>query len=382
MGCPLCGEVCRCSFVSGPAASRADADFLAASGVDPEVDDDSEEQFAASLIGTTGGRAEFAAEHEPRVPAGEPPALTGIERAAHETGSTPSDFYRGDTWRSEVASRVTRYRARRRRAAEASLSLDFEPPPPSAPPTAAEEARAAAVQRVATRFAATPEPLLSPPELPRSETTNVIEFPRPAAPRAAMVVKEQLQPSLLDELAEPLPEKPRILDAPEAEPSESVVPPLPAIILDEPAPEVPPLPEFELPLVVAPVAERLFSGLVDAAIVIVALALFALVALQLAHAVPELRAAAGVAVLATAVFWFVYHALFLIYAGRTPGMQLAHLTLRDFEGEPLPRVARRGRALAMLVSAAPLGLGFLWACFDEDTLCWHDRITRTCVVEE
>lgn len=133
---------------------------------------------------------------------------------------------------------------------------------------------------------------------------------------------------------------------------------------------------------VAPVAQRLFSGLVDAAIVIVALALFALVALQLAHAVPELRAAAGVAALATALFWFVYHALFLIYAGRTPGMQLAHLTLRDFEGEPLPRVARRGRAIAMLVSAAPLGLGFLWACFDEDTLCWHDRITRTCVVEQ
>ena len=31
---------------------------------------------------------------------------------------------------------------------------------------------------------------------------------------------------------------------------------------------------------------------------------------------------------------------------------------------------------AMLLSLAPLGLGYLWAFFDEDRLGWHDRISR------
>jgi uncharacterized RDD family membrane protein YckC len=32
---------------------------------------------------------------------------------------------------------------------------------------------------------------------------------------------------------------------------------------------------------------------------------------------------------------------------------------------------------ALLLSALPLGLGLLWAVFDEDRLGWHDRISGT-----
>jgi len=31
----------------------------------------------------------------------------------------------------------------------------------------------------------------------------------------------------------------------------------------------------------------------------------------------------------------------------------------------------------MLFSLLSLGLGFAWELVDEDSLCWHDRITRT-----
>jgi hypothetical protein len=31
----------------------------------------------------------------------------------------------------------------------------------------------------------------------------------------------------------------------------------------------------------------------------------------------------------------------------------------------------------MAMSSLSLGLGVVWALLDEDTLCWHDRITRT-----
>jgi hypothetical protein len=35
------------------------------------------------------------------------------------------------------------------------------------------------------------------------------------------------------------------------------------------------------------------------------------------------------------------------------------------------------RALALILSCVSLGMGFLWSLFDEDSLGWHDRITRT-----
>jgi hypothetical protein len=35
------------------------------------------------------------------------------------------------------------------------------------------------------------------------------------------------------------------------------------------------------------------------------------------------------------------------------------------------------RIAALFLSAAPVGLGFLWALIDEDSLGWHDRLSRT-----
>jgi hypothetical protein len=34
---------------------------------------------------------------------------------------------------------------------------------------------------------------------------------------------------------------------------------------------------------------------------------------------------------------------------------------------------------ALLVSVAPMGLGAAWAVFDEQHLCWHDRLSGTYV---
>jgi uncharacterized RDD family membrane protein YckC len=75
--------------------------------------------------------------------------------------------------------------------------------------------------------------------------------------------------------------------------------------------------------------------------------------------------------------WAVFEYVFLVYTGSTPGMRLTGLRLSDFDGSTPGRTTRRWRALAMALSAVSLGLGFLWCLLDEDTLCWHDRITRT-----
>jgi hypothetical protein len=36
----------------------------------------------------------------------------------------------------------------------------------------------------------------------------------------------------------------------------------------------------------------------------------------------------------------------------------------------------RRRVLAAVLAACPLGLGFVWAWLDDDSLGWHDRISR------
>ena len=85
-------------------------------------------------------------------------------------------------------------------------------------------------------------------------------------------------------------------------------------------------------------------------------------------------AATAVAPLA---FLLVYQYLFLTYSNGTPGMRYAPIALCTFDDENPTRESMRARIGAILLSALPLGLGFLWSLFDEDRLGWHDRITRT-----
>ena len=90
---------------------------------------------------------------------------------------------------------------------------------------------------------------------------------------------------------------------------------------------------------------------------------------------PSLALAASVLVLALLVL--LYQALFFSFSESTPGMRCARIALCTFDDENPTRRAMRRRILAVLVSFCPLGLGLLWAAFDEDRLAWHDRLTRT-----
>ncbi len=90
---------------------------------------------------------------------------------------------------------------------------------------------------------------------------------------------------------------------------------------------------------------------------------------------PSLALAASVLVLA--LLYLLYQALFFSFSESTPGMRCARIALCTFDDENPTRRAMRRRILAVLLSACPLGLGLLWAAFDEDRLAWHDRLTRT-----
>jgi uncharacterized RDD family membrane protein YckC len=77
-----------------------------------------------------------------------------------------------------------------------------------------------------------------------------------------------------------------------------------------------------------------------------------------------------------AFLYLLYQALFFSFSGATPGMRAARIALCTFAEENPARSAMRRRILAVLLSACPLGLGFLWAAFDEERLTWHDRVSR------
>jgi len=77
------------------------------------------------------------------------------------------------------------------------------------------------------------------------------------------------------------------------------------------------------------------------------------------------------------LFWTAYQYLLVVYAGTTPGLLLARLELARFDGKPAGRRLRRWRVFASYLSAVSLGMGYAWVFLDEDSLCWHDRITHT-----
>jgi hypothetical protein len=195
-------------------------------------------------------------------------------------------------------------------------------------------------------------------------TAKVIEFASYSAP---------VRP--LDELAEPVLERPRIIEAP------SLVPPLPALggISIEPV-EVPAnerRPGFEIPLRTAPMGRRMAAAGIDAVLVAAAIGAFAYIFFRITNAVPSPARVAGTILVLSGAFWCAYQYLLLVYSTTTPGLKLANLELQMFDGEPVPRRTRRWRVLASVLSGVSLGLGYAWCLLDEDQLCWHDRITRT-----
>ncbi len=342
MNCQKCGEVCSCPM-------------------EPVI---------------SNGQSE---EEIPTVPAAR---LSVAEKLEAETDSSSA-------WRDELASRLNRYRARRKAPPPRypSLRLPFDR-------IEATAASFAPVERVATptfepasnnalaldgmHQTSSSEPELhrevvpyepAPPAVPLSilpQTAKIIEFPRFAwAPPSPPP----------DQLAEPVMDRPRILEVPE------VAPPPPALggITIEPVAIEEPEKQrgVDVPLQSAALGRRLLASIVDGVIISAAAALFGVIFWKVSGITPPRLQMLGIAAGLLAIFWAAYHYVLLVYSGRTPGLLLARLELTRFDGSPVRRSLRRWRILASFLSALSLGMGYVWVFLDEDSLCWHDRITRT-----
>lgn len=340
MSCPLCGDICRCDPELRPAMPREQG------------------------CGNDGVR-------------GSDPLLF-----LQSQGST--------ALRQEIAARVHRYRARRsyRPPRYPSLRLKFEPGeanlsrPGAGAPVASSEvsvrqnqvAESTAPQVRPGRGVNEPDSAHPSPDLlnvvkardrmARELAAKVIEFPR-----------SNMVPVPLDELAERVIDRPRILDVPEPAPPPPALGGILIAAVEEQEPE--PRPGIDVPLQSAAVEDRLLAAGVDACIVLVASTVFGYLWFRITHMRPSFRfglvALAGV----TGFFWAAYQYLFMVYSGTTLGLKSARLQLRRFDGTAPTRSLRRWRVLVSFLSAASLGMGFLWCFLDEDALCWHDRMTRT-----
>lgn len=362
MPCLLCGDICRCSSDGNISVSP----------------------LAINSFPEGQGELEL------------PVPVQGVEELGAQEQSEPGAT-ESQAWRQELAERLNRYHAKHkpRPPRYPSLRLRFEEPASatytnsgcdelgSQQDTGASSHNALALDRFAN-CAAAPAVHLSR-QVPATDagedivsdsdaagqlnsapqTAKILEFPRSWTP----------PPPPVDELAEPVTDRPRILEAPE------FVPPPPALggITIEPTlqPDLEKRPGIDIPLQSAPLLRRICSAAIDSVIIATACGLFGFIFWKMTAIEPPKIQMAGIGAGLFATLWAAYQYLLVVHSGSTPGLRLAKLKLDRFDGTPANLRLRRWRVLASLLSALSLGMGYAWVFLDEDALCWHDRITHT-----
>jgi uncharacterized RDD family membrane protein YckC len=128
---------------------------------------------------------------------------------------------------------------------------------------------------------------------------------------------------------------------------------------------------------VAVPVHRAIAAALDGSVILIALAIFGIIfrlaggafALNPKTAPVFLGAAAGVIVF--------YRLLWCLANGDTPGQTWTHLRLVNFDGQPPTSAQRFHRLASGVLSWMAGGIGLLWGLVDEETLTWHDHISKT-----
>jgi uncharacterized RDD family membrane protein YckC len=123
--------------------------------------------------------------------------------------------------------------------------------------------------------------------------------------------------------------------------------------------------------------QRVMAALVDFSLITSVFLGTALTVLSKASALPAMKTLEVGSVAGIAILSVLYLSFFFAVGGVTPGMKYANLELRTFGGDKPSIRQRWGRMAALIVSLLPLGLGAALALFDEQQLCWHDRLSGT-----
>ncbi len=129
----------------------------------------------------------------------------------------------------------------------------------------------------------------------------------------------------------------------------------------------------------APIGKRFIAGLLDLCVVGLAVGVFVAVT----HLVnPAILAGPGALQLIAGTFGallVLYWGVYLRLMGSTAGMHWTGLRVLNLDGDGPNAHQRWTRAFGTILSAAAVGVGFVWSLFDEQHFTWHDRLSKTFV---
>ena len=317
---------------------------------------------------------------QPPVPDFERGVRTGLPSNVLSATPDPS------AWRDELSARLNRYRSRRKAPPlrYPSLRLPFGPAATAVKTPPLEDASSQVFESPTEDVVESERSDSGIPAVQSESSAHLKQTERAPSSRAVSPGAKIIEfprfawgppPPPPDQLAEPVIDRPRILEVPDA------APPLPALggITIEPAhvEETEKRPGIDIPLQSAPLGRRMLASLIDGLIIGTASVLFGFIFWKIALVRPPQVQLWSLIAGIPFVFWAAYQYLLIVHAGSTPGLHLARLQLSHFDGTPTRRSLRRWRVLASYLSAASLGMGYAWLFLDEDSLCWHDRITHT-----
>jgi len=284
---------------------------------------------------------------------------------ALSTGSSPTPAQSpppngGSDWRQELNQRIESFRQRRARmrgTSESSANMEFDFDDANTPEISPE-----------------PESPLDEPLAPAAgvdiEFDNSTHSGQPAGLVDSLELNDHDQPrTVLDpeefEHEGFVPEEARV-----SRRVEFVLDPVPRRA--EPEPLAVPI---ELPL--PPLRRRFVGGLIDAAVLLLAAGVFALIFSRAGGHLTPTPLNLAVLGFIIATLGISYFGAFTAITSTTPGLLWVGIEVRNMNGShPTPRQAF-WRAFGYLVSASALMLGFVWALVDSEGLTWHDRISDT-----
>ena len=128
---------------------------------------------------------------------------------------------------------------------------------------------------------------------------------------------------------------------------------------------------------VASRTQRALAAAIDVTLIVIALSLFLGIFRTMGGEIAITRNSALFLLGIAALLGFLYKTLCCLGEGESAGMHWARLRLVNFDGQKPGWEQRLYRLSMACLSFCAAGLGVLWALVDEESLTWHDHISKT-----
>jgi len=124
-------------------------------------------------------------------------------------------------------------------------------------------------------------------------------------------------------------------------------------------------------------AHRMMAAAADLSIIVIALGVFLGIFQLLGGQVVLTKQTLPLFIGIATVLGLLYKMLWSLADGDSPGMRWTRLRTVNFDGHQPDREQRLFRTASAFISLMAAGLGLMWALVDEESLTWHDHMSKT-----